>query len=282
VNYKKLWAVLRETLSAWSEHDAPRIGAALAFYSILSLAPLVILVLAMIGLAFGNSVAQEQIASQIEGILGKVAGGAVRSIIEQAQSPAAGSAASAIGILTLLFGASGVFGELRAALNRMWDVRPAPDGGIWRNIRDEIFSFGMVLAVGFLLVVSLVLSAGLAAIGRFFAGILPLPEFLLTGISFVVSLAGIAVLFALVFKYVPETEMNWRDVWPGAVATGSLFTVGKQVIGLYIGKAAIGSAYGAAGSLVVIVVWVYYSAMIFLFGAEFTHVIARRRSSPSS
>ena len=275
MNYKNIWSILRETIAAWSAHEAPQLGAALAFYSILSLAPLLILVLAMVGLAFGQSGAQSQIIGQIESMIGKDGGDAVRAIIEHAHRPAAGAVASVIGIITLLFGASGVFGELHGALNNMWDVKPRSGGAIWEKIREKIFSFGMVLAGGFLLLVSLVLSAALSALGTFFSTLLPLPEFVLSGINFIVSLSGVAVLFALIFKYVPETEIDWNEVWPGAVATAFAFTVGKQLIGLYLGEAAVGSAYGAAGSLVVVVVWVYYSAMIFLFGAELTHVIAR-------
>jgi membrane protein len=174
-------------------------------------------------------------------------------------------------MITLLFGASGVFGELRSALNKMWDVKPESEGGVWRTIKQHFFSFGMVLAVGFLLLVSLVISAALAALGKFFDGFLPLPEFALSAINFVVSLVGTAVLFALIFRYVPETKIAWKDVWIGATVTALLFTIGEFLVGLYLGKAAVGSAYGAAGSLVVVIVWVYYSAMIFLFGAEFTH-----------
>lgn len=280
MDYCTIWSVFAETFASWRKHNAPRLGAALAFYSILSLAPLMILVLAMVGLAFGHSGAQDRIVEQIEGMMGKDGGDAVRAIIEHAQKPAAGTVASVIGILTLLFGASGVFGELQAALNTMWAAKVKPGSGIWATVREEIFSFGMVLAVGFLLLVSLVVSAGLSALGAFFGGILPLPELFLNGINFIVSLAGTTVLFALIFKYVPQMEIDWKNVWPGAAATGILFAVGKQLIGLYIGKAAVGSAYGAAGSLVVVVVWVYYSAMIFLFGAEFTHVVARWRGSP--
>ena len=155
----------------------------------------------------------------------------------------------------------------------MWDIKNQSEGGVWGTIRQRFFSFGMVLAVGFLLLVSLVISATLAAIGKFFGGLLPLPGFVLGAINFGVSLAGVAVLFALIFRYVPETKVPWREIRIGATVTALLFTIGKLLIGLYLGKAAVGSAYGAAGSLVVVLVWVYYSAMIFFFGAEFTHVI---------
>jgi membrane protein len=271
MNYKAIWSIFSQTLSAWNEHEAPRFGAALAFYTILSLAPLVILVVAIVALIFGHSTAQNHLLGQVESMIGHQGSEAVKGMIEHAQKPASGTFASIIGVITLLFGASGVFGELRSALNKIWDVRP--EGGVWGTIKHRFFSFGMVLAVGFLLLVSLVISAALAALGKFFGGLLPMPEFVLSAINFVVSLAGIGVLFALIFRYVPGTKIAWKDAWIGATFTALLFTIGKFLIGLYLGKAAVGSAYSAAGSLVVGTVWVYYSAMIFLFGAEFTHVL---------
>jgi membrane protein len=268
-----LWSLLRQTFADWNEHDAPSLGAALAFYSVLSLAPLVILAIAIAAFIFGHSAAQIQLLDQVESMIGRQGAEAVKGLIEHAREPASGAFASIVGVATLLFGASGVFGELRSALNRMWEVKAQTKGGIWTAIKQRFFSFGMVLAVGFLLLVSLVISAGLAAFGKFFAGLMLIPWFVLGATSFVVSLAGVAVLFALIFRYVPETKIPWREAWIGAMVTASLFTIGKILIGLYLGKAAIGSAYGAAGSLVVVIVWVYYSAMIFFFGAEFTHVL---------
>lgn len=278
MNYNHVWSVVRKTFSAWSDHEASRLGAALAFYSILSLAPLMLLAVAIVAMVVGHSTAQDQIIGQVEGMIGKEGGNAVRGMIEHAQQPASSTFASIVGVITVLFGASGVFGELRASLNTIWDVKPAPGGGIWTTVKQRFFSFGMVLAVGFLLLVSLVLSATLAAFGKFFDGILPLPEFVLSGINFAVSLAGIAFLFALIFKYVPERKIAWKDVWVGAITAAFFFTLGKYLIGLYLGKAAVGSAYGAAGSLIVVIVWVYYSSMIFLFGAEFTHVLEYDRN----
>ncbi len=270
----RLWPILQQTFSAWSEHEAPRVGAALAFYTILSLAPLAVLVIAVVALAFGHSNAQDQILSQVQGMVGQDGANAIRTMIEHAQKPASGIFASIIGVLTLLFGASGVFGELRSALNKMWDVKPKSGGGIGGMLRERFFSFGMVLAIGFLLLVSLVLSAGLAAMGKFLGGLLPLPEFILSAINFVVSLAGISVLFALIFKFVPEAQIAWKDVWIGAIATAFLFTIGKFLIGLYLGKAGVSSAYGAAGSLMVVIIWIYYSSLLFFLGAEFTYALA--------
>ena len=273
MNYKTIWSTLNKTFSAWNDHEAPRLGAALAFYTILSLAPLVILVIAIAALIFGHTTAQNQLLWQVESMIGPQGAEAVKGMIEHAQEPGSGLFASIAGLLTLLFGASGVFGELRSALNKMWDVKPDIDSGIWWTVKQRFFSFGIVLAVGFLLLVSLVISAVLAALGKFCQGFLPMPEFALHGINFVISLAGVIVLFALIFRYVPETTIAWKNIWVGATVTALLFTIGKFLIGLYLGKAAVGSAYGAAGSLVVIIVWVYYSAMIFLFGAEFTRVL---------
>ncbi|MCU1234559.1 MAG: putative ribonuclease [Candidatus Solibacter sp.] len=270
---KNLWSIFRKTIAAWNEHEAPTLGAALAFYTLLSLAPLLIIVVAITAMALGHSSAQDQIIAQAQGMIGEEGANAIRGMITHSQKPASGGVASVLGVLTLLFGASGVFAELRGALNKMWDVKPAPGGGFRETVKERLFSFGMVLAVGFLLLVSLVVSAWLAMLGKFFGGILPVPEFVLNVVNFVVSLAGIAVLFALIYKYVPQRKIEWRDVWGGAFATAFFFTVGKFLIGLYLGKAAVGSPYGAAGSLVVVIVWVYYSAMIFLFGAEFTRML---------
>ncbi len=273
MNYKTIWSLLSQTFSAWNEHEAPRLGAALAFYTILSLAPLAILVVGIVALIFGHSAAQNQLLAQVDSMVGHQGSEAVKGMIERAQKPASGMFASIIGVITLLLGASGVFGELRSALNEMWGVKPASEAGLWKTIKQRFFSFGMVLAVGFLLLISLVISAALAALGKFLGGFLAMPVFVLNAINFGVSLAAIAVLFALIFRYVPDTKIAWKGVWIGASVTALLFTLGEFLIGFYLGKAAVGSAYGAAGSLVVVVVWVYYSAMIFLFGAEFTHVL---------
>jgi membrane protein len=270
--------LLSETFSAWSAHEGPRLGAALSFYGVLSLAPLVILVVSIVALVFGESSAQAQIVAQVQGLIGKDGADVIQNMLKNARDPGPGVTGFLVSIVTVLFGASGVFTELRAALNKIWEVQPATAAGFMGMIKDRIFSFGMVLAIGFLLLVSLILSATLAAAGKFFGGLLPLPEFALSAINFVVSFGGIVILFALIFRYVPETKIPWRSIWLGSAATALLFTVGKYLIGLYLGKAAVGSAYGAAGSIIVVIVWVYYSSMIFYFGAEFTRVITR--SSP--
>lgn len=275
MNIKSLTPTLKETFADWNKHEAPRLGAALAFYTILSLSPLVILVVALVGLFFDRSTAQTHILNQVQGMIGAEGGKAVESMLANAHKPSSGILGTIVGLLTLLFGASGVFGELRSAMNKIWEVPPKETSGIWGMLRERFFSFGMVLSIGFLLMVSLVLSTALAAIGKFFGGILPVPASVLAIANFLFSFLAIAVLFALIFKFVPETKIPWRDVRVGAIATALLFTIGKTLIGLYLGKASVGSAYGAAGSLIVVIVWVYYSAQIFFFGAEFTHVYAK-------
>lgn len=271
---KYLWSMLRETYADWDEHDAQRLAAALAFYTILSLAPLVVLLVAVVSLVFRSSAAESHLLGQVQTIVGEQGADAVRSLLEHAQKPTSGAIASIVSAFTLLLGASGVFGELRSALNTMWDVKHSPANGLYATIKERFFSFAMVLAIGFLLMVSMVISVALATLGKFFTDLLPLPEAALSAINFAVSLLGIAALFGLIFKYVPETKIAWKDVWLGALATAVMFTIGKYFIGLYLGKAAVGSAYGAAGSLIAVLVWVYYSANIFLFGAELTHVLA--------
>ncbi len=221
---KTLWFTLKQAFWAWDNHEAPRLGAALSFYTMLSLAPLVILVIAIASLMFGHSAAQNEIIRQAQGIMGAEGAKAVQTVIEHGRKPI-GIFASVIGAITLLVGASGAFTELQSALNKIWDVQPKQGNGVVHVIKARLFSFGMVLAVCFLLLVSLVITAGLAVLGKFFGKILPMPELLLHMINFVVSFAGISALFALIFKYVPEARIGWKDVWEGAIATALLFTM---------------------------------------------------------
>jgi membrane protein len=193
------------------------------------------------------------------------------------QRPAAGILGATIGIVSLLFGASGVFGELREALNKIWEVRPREHSSLRLLVQERAFSFGMVLSIGFLLMVSLVVSTALAALTKYFAGILPVPVPVIATVNFLVSFGGIAALFALIFRFVPAYRTPWKDLWPGSVMTALFFTIGKSLIGIYLGRASVGSAYGAAGSVIVLIVWIYYSAQIFFFGAEFTRCYSRHR-----
>ena len=283
MNLKQLPSLLRKSFTDWNIDNAPRLGAALAFYTILSISPLTVLVVTIVSLVFDRASAQTHLLDQVQSLMGNEGRTAVQSMLASGQKASSGIVATLIGLATLLFGASGVFGELRSALNTIWDADPKVHAGIWGMLRERVFSFGMVFSVGFVLLVSLVASAGLAAMTKFFAGLLPLPPFLLASTNFLVSFVGIAVLFALILKYVPETRVEWDEVRMGAIATALLFTAGKALLGTYLGKASPGSAYGAAGSLVVLVIWIYYSAQIFFFGAEFTHVYAmtKRHSAES-
>jgi membrane protein len=274
---KELLSIFTTTFASWNKHEAPRLGAALAFYTILSLSPLVIIVVAVGGLIFSRSTAETHILSQVQAMIGPDGGKAVESMLANAQKPAAGIIGTTVGLLSLLFGASGVFTELRSALNLIWEVKPEETSGIGALLRERFFSFGMVLSIGFLLLVSLVLSTVLAAIGKFFGGLLPVPATVLEVVNFLLSYIGVAALFGLIFRFVPEAKVRWDNVWLGACVTAILFTIGKTLIGLYLGKSSVGSTYGAAGSVIVVIVWVYYSAQIFFFGAEFTHAYAERQ-----
>jgi membrane protein len=280
MNAKVLLTHLRQSFNDWNDDNAPRLGAALAFYTILSISPLVILAIATVSLIFDRSRAQSHLLAEVQGMVGSAGRDAVQAMLQNGRKASSGTLSTIVGIITLAFGATGVFGELRSALNQIWDANPKNSSGLLGLVRERFFSLGMVFSVGFILLVSLLVSAALAAITKFFSGLIPLPGFFLHALSFVISLCAISILFGLILKYVPETRVEWRDVRVGAVATALMFTIGKTLLGFYLGKATPGSAYGAAGSLVAMVIWVYYSAQIFYFGAEFTHVIAESRREP--
>jgi membrane protein len=271
--------LFKTAFSEWNEDHASRLAAALAYYAAVSLAPLLIILLGIAGLAFGQEAAAGQLRGQIQDLIGPQSAEVVQDIINYANMPAAGIVSSAAGIVVLLLGASGVFGALQDGLNAVWEVTPGPDRGIIGIVRDRFLSLTMVLGVGFLLLVSLVASAVLAGIGKYVSGALPLPLFLLNVINAVVSFAVVAVLFALIYKVLPDVQIAWGDVWIGATITSLLFTIGKFVIGLYLGRSSLANAYGAAGSLVIILIWIYYSAQILFFGAELTQVYANKFGS---
>ena len=274
-----LWQLAKQTASEWSEDNATRLAAALAFYTVLSIAPLLMLAIAIIGLVFGEDAARGQVASELAGVVGPEAGQGIETVIQHANSPSGGTIGSIVSVAVLLFGASGVFGELQSALNTIWEVKPKPGLGLKGFLRARLFSFTMVLSVAFLLLVSLVLSAGLSAVGAFFEHKLPGGAGLWGVLNFSISFAVITCLFALIFKTVPDVEIAWRDVWMGAALTALLFSVGKLVLGLYLGRASVASPYGAAGSIIVLVIWVYYATQILFMGAEFTQVYARSRGA---
>ena len=271
-----MWQVLKEAASDWSHDRAPRLGAALAYYTVFSLVPFLVVVIALIGLVFGQQAAQSAILSQIAALVGDQTAAAIKDMIQRADQPSTGLFATGLAVGTLFLGASGVFGELQAALNTVWGVEPKAGRGLWGVVKDRFLSFVAVLGTGFLLLVSLILSSALAAFGKWFGALLPLPESVLELMNFVLSFVVVTGLFALIFKMLPDAKIGWRDVWIGAALTSALFTIGKFALGLYLGKSHVGSAYGAAGSLVLVLVWVYYSAQILLYGAEFTQVYANR------
>jgi membrane protein len=278
VNSSTVWSLVKETFSRWMDINAPRLGAALAYYTVFSMAPLLVVVVGIAGLVFGRAAAQGQIVWQIQDLVGPEGAKAIQALLAASQKPSSGVIATVVGLVVLLFGASGVFNELRDSLNYVWGVK-TPGTGFRGMLISRFFSFAMVLAVGFLLLVSLVLSAVLAALGKYLGGYLPLSESWLHLLTLAISFIVFTALFALLYKVVPDLPVDWGDVWIGAAVTSLLFSLGKFLIGFYLGKAAVGSAYGAAGSLVAFLAWVYYSAQIFFLGAEFTHIFANRSGS---
>jgi membrane protein len=271
------WSLVAATFNDWYDDRAQRMGAALAYYTVFALAPGVVLIVAVAGLGFGTDTAQQQFLEQTGYLLGSEGARAIEAMIVSARRQAVGSTAAVLAAGMLVFGLWGVFGELQDALNTIWGVTPKPGRGLLTMVKDRFLSFAMVTGIGFLLLVSLAVSAWLAAAGKFFSYLLPAPEMVLKAMDVGISFGVITVLFALTFKLLPDVHVAWRDVWVGAGVTSLLFVAGKSLIGLYLGKSSIGSVYGAAGSLVVILVWVYYSSQIVIFGAEFTKVWARRR-----
>jgi membrane protein len=272
---RDLWAAFKQVAKSWSEDRVPSMGAALAFYTTFSLAPLLLIVMAVAGLVFGEEAARGQIQSQLRSLMGEQGAGAVQALLASVHEPAEGVAAAALGGFLLLVGATTVFGELQGALDHNWRANNLPPShGWWLLLRNRLLSFGMILAIGFLLMVSLMVSAALASLGQGIGSWLGEWVFIAQAVNTVLSFVSISVMFALIYKYMPRVRVHWKDVWIGAVITAVLFTVGKALIGLYLGRSSVSSGFGAAGSLVVVLLWVYYSAQIFLLGAEITWVYA--------
>ena len=280
--WKKWFALLEETFNRWNDHQATRLSAAVAFYTLLSIAPLLIFITAVVAVVVSKDAAQGYLIREANEIVGGRGAELVRNLLKNVHHQSSGFFATTIAFITVLFGASGVFAELRDALNTIWDAKSKVPSGWQGIVVQRLFSFGMVLSVGFLLMVSLILSTVLAFLAGFFNSMVPLPPALLELINILLSLVVITLLFALIFKYVPAIRVPWRDVFVGALGTAVLFTIGKFLLSLYLGKASFGSAYGAAGSVVAVIVWVYYSAQIFFFGAEFTRVYADARAKEES
>jgi membrane protein len=278
-NIKVVWALLKESCFAWLEDNAPSMGAALTFYAILSLAPVLIVATAVAGLGFWQKVAEAEVIRQIQALVGETSARVLQAAVLSANRPALGVIASTIGVGTMLVGASGAFVELQDALNKIWRVERKSGSILLGAIRQRFLSFSLVLGTGVLLLVSLLSSAALAAVERFMGHLLPLPVFSLELGDFLLSFGVITLLLALIFKLLPDTEIAWNDVWIGGAIASLLFTAGKVLIGLYLGRSAVASAYGAVSSPLVVLVWIYYSAQILLFGAEITHVYANKHGS---
>ncbi|MEA2571883.1 MAG: rane protein [Acidobacteriota bacterium] len=271
--------ILKQTLSEFSADKVPRLGAALAYYTIFSIAPLLLIAISVAGLVFGREAVQGQLFIQLRGVLGPTAAEAVQEMVKNASKPASGVVATVVGVVTLILGASGVFGQLKDALNTIWDVEPKKVSGVIGFLKARFLSVAMVFGIAFLLLVSLILDAAVATVGKFAQDRLPGGEALWQSVQLAFSFCVVTVLFAMIFRFLPDLKIEWRDVWLGATFTSLLFVIGKFALGLYLGKSAVGSSFGAAGSLVVLLLWVYYSAQILLFGAEFTQVYARAHGS---
>jgi membrane protein len=273
---KPISQLLRETATQWIEDQPFQLASSLSYYTIFSLAPLLIIVIAIAGMVFGRAAAEQEIVGTIEGLIGRQSAEAVQGMIQNASSQRRTGIVSAIlGVLTLLLGASGVVGQLQSSLNTIWGVEPKPGQGVWEFVHQRFVSLTMILGVGFLLLVSLVVSALVAALADFIGTSVILAYTL----DITMSFALITALFAMIYKFLPDVRLEWRDVWIGAALTAVLFIIGKSLIGLYLGHSSVGSTYGAAGSVIMILLWVYYSSLILFFGAEFTQIYASQFGS---
>lgn len=274
------WALIRDAVSAWIDDYAPSMGAALSYYTVFSLGPLLVIVISLAGLVFGEDAVRGELFGQIDGLMGPEAAKGIQEVLANVSKPSTGILGTVIGIVVLLIGATTVFGELQDALDRIWRA-PARDraSGLWSLLRARLLSFGMIVGVAFLLLVSLVTGAAVSALGKWWGGWFGGWEWMLQVLNAVVGFAMTTVVFALVYQVMPRVKVAWSDVWVGAAVTATLFTIGRVLIGLYIGKTGVASGFGAAGSVAVIFVWVYYSAQVFLVGAEFTWLYAQRVGS---
>ena len=282
MNLKQFFKLVKKSVVAWIDDYAPSMGAAISYYTVFSIAPLMIIVIAVAGFVWGREAVRGEIIGQLSGLIGQEGATGIQALIESADKPAKGLVATIISIGVLVVGATTVFAELQSALDRIWKAPQAPQvSGIWATLRSRLLSLGFILGLGFLILVSLISSAAIAAIGSWASAILPGWKTLLYIINTAFSLGVTTVLFAMIYKIMPQVKVGWRDVWVGASVTALLFEVGKLLISLYIGKSSVTSSFAAAGSLVVLLVWVYYSAQIFLLGAEFTWAYANDHGSLS-
>ena len=273
------WRLLRDAVIAFSNDQAASLGAALAFYTLFSIAPLLLIVISVAGLVFGEQAARGELLDQLATLMGSEGARTIEDLLAQVHQPEAGRWGTFTGLAVLLVGATTVFAQLQEALDRIWRTPAVPYGGVWRFLRARLLSLGLVLGIGFLLIVSLVMSAALAALGRWWGPRFEAIALVADMLNFALSFVALTVMFAMIYKWLPRVKVAWRDVWLGAALTSWLFAVAKSVIGFYIGRSGTTSAFGAAASLVVLLLWVYYSAQIFLLGAEFTWVYAGRYGS---
>ena len=273
------WELLRDAGLSWRNDYAPSMGAALAYYTVFSVAPLLLIVISVAGLFFGPEAARGEILAQVQDLVGRDAAQAIEGALAALNRPGAGATGTAVGLAVLIVGATSVFAELQDAMDRIWRIATPPPAGLWALLRARLLSLGLVLGIGFLLMVSLVASAALAALGKWWGPWFGAMVELAAVLNFVVSFAFVTAVFAMIYKWMPRARVAWRDVFVGALITALLFTLGKSLIGAYIGRSGVASAFGAAASVVVLLVWVYWSAQIFLLGAEFTWVYAHRHGS---
>lgn len=278
-SWRALLRMVWHAMQAWFDHGASSMGAAVAFYTIFSLAPLLLVLIAIAGLAVGADAAQSAIIFEFEELVGTNGAQAVRAVLKGTDSAGSGVISLSLGMLTIFIGATSVFAELQRNIDVIWGVSPDKQNGVWWFVKIRLLSFALIIGVGFLLIVSLVVSAGIAAMAAFWGSLFERWEVLLQLLNAIVSFAVITALFALIYKVLPSVKIAWGDVWLGAAFTSLLFSIGKLAIGLYLGKSALSSSYGAAGAFVVLIVWVYYSAQIFFMGTEFTHLYATRYGS---
>ena len=281
MSWRTIWSLLKETVDEWQRDKVDRMAAALAYYTLFSIAPLLVIAVAVAGAVFGQEAARGEVIAQIQGLLGKAGAEVVQTALANTQTPESGNGIvpSIVSALALIFGASGVFIQLQDSLNAVWNVDESRRAGVKAVVRKRIFSFAMVITIGFILMVSLLVSAGLAALSAFTNHLFPALESLWKLANIGISLGVFTLLFALIYKYLPDIKIAWRDVLVGALFTAILFSIGKELLGFYLGNGSFGSAYGAAGSVITVLAWIYYSVQIMLFGAEFTQVYTRRYGS---
>ena len=273
----RVYKLLKATFDDWMEDKALRLSAALAYYSIFSIAPLLVIAISIAGLVLGDAAVRGQLDVQLREYVGPQAAASVQAMVQSAAKPAQGWTGAIVGVVTLLVGAAGVFGQLKDALNTVWEVKSKGVSGVWGFIREHLWNFGMVLVIGFLLLTSLLLTTALTSFNQYFESVSAVPPFVGGLLAFAVSFGVVTTLFAFIFKVLPDAQIKWGHVWVGAIVTALLFELGKFGLSYYLGRASTASSFGAAGSVVLILLWVYYASCILLFGAEFTQIYARER-----